>query len=495
MKGKDIKSARDYAFISECKKAYTAMQRRSDIPQDLKKDALLVLENILQNGLTEQSANELKEMNEIIDMTVLSDKVLKISREERKVKDAYLKLRDVKTMISYINVCPYIDARGKELLLKLMQQIIKLKGDITQPYKESILDFFEKLIEGEDEITNNMIDKDIQNLRDEENNVIEDDEDTKEQKENFYVDFISSKVKDKQWLDKQIIYKIHKTPTKSKDNTHYKATDKNAIHQIDILFLPSDNQFKYLLVICDVYSGLIDGEPMRNKNSDVVLKATQKIYKRKLLEQPYRYVCDSGSEFKSVFKEWCEDNHIILTSLESGKHIGIIDTKIKMIGNAVIKMQTSQELLTKKEKTGWVEDIHKIIELINKYTTKKGITHEVVPYDEKFDIPDTIYPDEIIPVGTKVRKILFKPKNAIGKSLIGDFRAADIRFEPEISTITNILFTPDAPVMYLINDSNQPFNRHEFELVNDNEEMPPKNVLKNKKTYLKEFEDELKKKK
>ena len=99
----------------------------------------------------------------------------------------------------------------------------------------------------------------------------------------------------------------------------------------------------------------------------------------------------------------------MLNPLESGKHIGMIDSKIKMIGNAILKFQTSQELLTKKEKTGWVEDAPKIIELINKYTIKKDVKHAVIPYDSKGNIPDTIIPkDGIIPIGTKVRKILFK---------------------------------------------------------------------------------------
>ena len=82
----------------------------------------------------------------------------------------------------------------------------------------------------------------------------------------------------------------------------------------------------------------------------------------------------------------------------------------------------------------------------------------------------------------------------MGKNLSGKFRAADVRFSPEISVITDFLLTPDAPVMYLIDESNQPYSRNEFQIVEENEEKPPKSVLKNKKTYLLEFEKELNKK-
>ncbi len=193
---------------------------------------------------------------------------------------------------------------------------------------------------------------------------------------------------------------------------------------------------------------------------------------------------------------WCDDDNIILNPLESEKHIGMIDSKIKMIGNTILKFQTSQELLTKQEKTGCVEDVPKLIELINKYTIKKYVKHAVIPHDSKGDIPDTIMPKNgIVPIGTKLRKILSKPKNVMGKNLSEKFRSADVRFNPEIFVITNFLMTPGSPVMYLIDESNYPYSRNEFQNIEENENKPPINVLKNKKTYLREFGDELKKKK
>jgi hypothetical protein len=51
-----------------------------------------------------------------------------------------------------------------------------------------------------------------------------------------------------------------------------------------------------LFVSYNVYTGLIDGVPLRNKNSDVGLKASQTIYKLNILNKPFRIICDSGGE-------------------------------------------------------------------------------------------------------------------------------------------------------------------------------------------------------
>lgn len=42
---------------------------------------------------------------------------------------------------------------------------------------------------------------------------------------------------------------------------HAVAFAKDSVHQIDTLFLPDDNGYKYCLVCVDVYSGLTDAQP------------------------------------------------------------------------------------------------------------------------------------------------------------------------------------------------------------------------------------------
>jgi hypothetical protein len=49
------------------------------------------------------------------------------------------------------------------------------------------------------------------------------------------------------------------------------------------LFLPFDkntkNNYKFLLVVCDIHTRLIDAEPLHSKNSDEVVSAFEKFIK------------------------------------------------------------------------------------------------------------------------------------------------------------------------------------------------------------------------
>ena len=48
-------------------------------------------------------------------------------------------------------------------------------------------------------------------------------------------------------------------------------------HQADILFLPSDRGYKYLLVVVDISTRLIDAEQLKDKNASSVVKGFKKI--------------------------------------------------------------------------------------------------------------------------------------------------------------------------------------------------------------------------
>ena len=73
-------------------------------------------------------------------------------------------------------------------------------------------------------------------------------------------------------------------------------------HQADLLYLPTDEKgYKYLLVVIDIGSGIMDARPLKVRDGNTVLKAFQDIYiKHKYLNQPKFIQTDNGSEFKSV---------------------------------------------------------------------------------------------------------------------------------------------------------------------------------------------------
>ena len=76
---------------------------------------------------------------------------------------------------------------------------------------------------------------------------------------------------------------------------------KFAVEQADLLFLPKDEGYRYALVVVDVATRAMDAEPLKEKKTEAVLQAFRKIYARKYLKWPTKFLqVDSGSEFKSV---------------------------------------------------------------------------------------------------------------------------------------------------------------------------------------------------
>jgi hypothetical protein len=96
--------------------------------------------------------------------------------------------------------------------------------------------------------------------------------------------------------ENNVLNNLTKVPTKDSNLTmpHTTEEEKYAVEQADLLFLPDDDGFKYLLVVVDVATRLTDAEPLKSKESKVVLKAMQKIFKRKILKIPKRLEVDAG---------------------------------------------------------------------------------------------------------------------------------------------------------------------------------------------------------
>ena len=109
----------------------------------------------------------------------------------------------------------------------------------------------------------------------------------KQQQEEFYKDFITSKVNNKKWLEKQVIYKLYQIPKKDLNEPSYKAPIKNSIHQIDTLFLPKDGRNQYCLCVVDIHTRLFDIEPMSKRSADYIVKTITKIYNKKPKTQNY----------------------------------------------------------------------------------------------------------------------------------------------------------------------------------------------------------------
>ncbi len=138
------------------------------------------------------------------------------------------------------------------------------------------------------------------------------------------------------------------------------------MQQADLLFMPHDN--KYALVVVDIHSRRCDAEPITIKSSEYIVRAFEKIYKRKILKKPIMITFDNGKEFKGETKDYFKDQDIKIKYAETNRHrqVALVEAKNKMIGSTLHKLMALLELKTDKESRKWVEHLPGLITEINK---------------------------------------------------------------------------------------------------------------------------------
>lgn len=93
----------------------------------------------------------------------------------------------------------------------------------------------------------------------------------------------------------------------------------------------------------------------------------------------------------------------------------------------------------------------------------------------------------LLEVGTKVRVLLDEPQDMITGKVHGKFRSVDFKWSPQIRTIKNVLLMPGQPPMYQLDGtftddklSKVAYTKNQLQVVPENEQMPPKELLDKK---------------
>ena len=249
---------------------------------------------------------------------------------------------------------------------------------------------------------------------------------------------------------KTVIDKLLTVPKKDKgvNMPRFQVYEQDYVHQADLMYLPNDNGYKYLLVVVDVGTRLVDAVPLKSKSNNEVLKAFKTIYKRKTLSMPIRLEVDSGSEFKGTVKHYFEQQGVFVRVAKIGRHRqqAIVEKKNQMIQLPLFKRMHSQEYLTGETSVEWVDDLPEVLKELNKnakeHPPKKLPTDPVCAGSAC----------EMLTEGTKVRVQLEEPRNVTtdDKKLHRRFRATDIRWDPDIRIIKQVVIEPGKPPMYLL---------------------------------------------
>ena len=235
---------------------------------------------------------------------------------------------------------------------------------------------------------------------------------------------------------------------------------KNLEQQADLLYLPKDTvdgkTYRYVLVVVDFGSRIVDARPLTGKTADVVKEAILDIYdKENRLKWPKELHVDDGSEFKSVFAETMKDHDVLLHVAQPDRHSqqAVIEAVNHVIGKLLFEEMNSAEFETGETSREWVKHLEDVLEKINKKRKKMPNVKPIDPYKppKPEHLNKSQKPVEMLEENTRVRVALDAPRGvAENEKLHGHFRAGDIRYENKIRTIERVVLTPESPVRYLV---------------------------------------------
>jgi len=332
------------------------------------------------------------------------------------------------------------------------------------------------------------------------------------------IEFLKKKFGINKSSEKTIVEYLLEIPKKEKYSPITDVFKTNNTHQIDLLFLPDDNNYKYALVCVDLgYPRYIGTEKLQSKSADDVKNALLNIYKKnKYLEVPKILECDDGTEFKAEFKTYFNNNGVFIRYKKAGRHrqqACVESVNGVLVHYLFYNMLANEINLKSKEIIGdWVDNLIELTNLLNYMKSKlpknKPITkskRNIITDNGKWLYTNPKKTTEIIPVNTKVRVILDEPRDIQGTKQNGTFRKGDIRWNNKIDVIENLSLRPNQPPMYLIKDiNNVAYTKEQLQVVKDNEKPPNKetitrfnveNILKKRKNknnkieYLVKFEN------
>jgi hypothetical protein len=265
--------------------------------------------------------------------------------------------------------------------------------------------------------------------------------------------------------------KIEKQPYGQK--TKITTREPGYIIQADLLFMPNDEGFKYLLVVVDTNNNALDAEPLKSKTSKTIIDGLNRIFIGKYIDEPkYSLEADSGSEFKNKeLIKWLNGKNILLRLGAVGRsdQQGLVEYYNGVIAAVLFKKMTLNELENNETDRAWVDNLKKLIDSLNKHMKKNK-----TPQIERNTLQNSN--EELIPIGAKVRVALNKPVNIVdGKRLIGNFRATDHRWTKDAHIIEDYSLRPNQPVMYKVKGfNNNYFTKNQIQLIKEDEKLPQK---------------------
>jgi hypothetical protein len=221
--------------------------------------------------------------------------------------------------------------------------------------------------------------------------------------------------------------------------------EPNFNQMADLLQLPKDKGYQYLLVVLDLATNKFDIEQMKTTSSRECLDAYKKIIKRGILKKPIISIkTDGGSEFKKEFNKYFYDNNILhKTSVAyRKKQMSPVENLNKSIGRIIMNYLNDKSIETNTEYTNWIDILETIRKSLNEFRERDldklkqyQNQHNNINLNEKPKYE----------IGDYVHYKLDAPTDIYGNKLKNGFRQGDIIYSVDTKQIVDILYYHDTP--------------------------------------------------
>lgn len=242
-------------------------------------------------------------------------------------------------------------------------------------------------------------------------------------------------------------YKLLKTPKTAPP--HKYETFANLSYQMDLMEMPDDNGFHYILNVVSVFNRKTDCEPLKSKNPDEVMKAFAKIYGRDPdilnIKSNDTILVDDGSEFKGEMKQFCRKHDLRLVVTRAGykKDEAIVESKNRLYKQLLLKFLSYKSLKENEYNNSWSGILFKVRDILNERADKQFSKKEIPnPFELNIDVPKT---EPKFKVGDQVHRIEYSPKFLFENNakLHGyTFRSGDRRWTHQLYTVVDVFLTP-----------------------------------------------------
>ena len=247
---------------------------------------------------------------------------------------------------------------------------------------------------------------------------------------------------------------LHKQFRRPKQLRKVYFNSKDNIWNADLIIMPQQNEYKYILTVMDGYTRYAWTVPLKDKKGETVANAFEEIMK-KSKRKPNKLWVDQGKEFynQHMYEIFKFKNEDILEKDENGEYKNHIYSVFNFGKNPVIE-RFNKTLTNKLWKQFTVQENQKSLNILQKITSKYNNTiHRTINTTPSLasknpslvKIKEEIYSHKKPKFKINDRVRIFKYKNKFEKGYKG-------YWTKEIFKVTKINNTN--PIMYTIQDLN-----------------------------------------